>query len=80
MRSIIIIVLVVLSLFVGHAKADYANFKTPLSFTDSAIAVDLLVGEQDLTGMRLALRPHIYTVKDVPYFDLLDIYMTLVVF
>lgn len=56
------------------AKAETNEFFKSLSVTDSAVAVDLLVGEQDLTGVRLAYRPHIYTMKNVPYFDELNIY------
>jgi hypothetical protein len=40
----------------------------------SAVAVDLLVGADDITGVRLAYRPYIYEWEDVPYFDSLDIY------
>ena len=39
-----------------------------------AVAVDLLVGSDDITGLRVAYRPHIYSLENVPYFDELDIY------
>lgn len=42
--------------------------------TSSAIAVDLLIGSDDITGLRIAYRPHIYELHDVPYFESLDIY------
>lgn len=42
--------------------------------TAQAVAVDLLVGSDDITGLRLAYRPYIYQVNNVPYFDQLDIY------
>ncbi|MBT1450005.1 acyloxyacyl hydrolase [Glaciecola sp. XM2] len=56
------------------AKANISDFFTALSNTESAVAVDLLIGEQDLNGVRLAYRPHIYTLTDVPYFNYLDVY------
>lgn len=40
----------------------------------SAVAVDLLVGSDDITGLRLAYRPHYYEINNVPYFDSLDLY------
>lgn len=40
----------------------------------SAIAVDLLIGSDDITGVRLAYRPYIYELTNVPYFDSVDIY------
>ncbi|MDN3385170.1 acyloxyacyl hydrolase [Pseudoalteromonas sp. APC 3358] len=40
----------------------------------SAVAVDVLIGSDDITGLRLAYRPHSYELRDVPYFDSLDIY------
>lgn len=58
----------------SSAHANLSTFSKALSNTDSALAVDLLLGEQDLTGVRLAYRPHIYQLEDVPYFDWLDIY------
>ncbi|MEO9946582.1 MAG: acyloxyacyl hydrolase [Paraglaciecola sp.] len=39
-----------------------------------AVAVDLLIGSDDITGVRLAYRPYIYQLNDVPFFDSLDIY------
>lgn len=42
--------------------------------TSQAIAVDLLIGSDDITGLRLAYRPYVYELNDVPYFDKLDIY------
>lgn len=39
-----------------------------------AVAVDLLVGSDDITGVRLAYRPHVYQINDVPFFDKLDVY------
>jgi len=41
---------------------------------DSAIAIDLLLGSDDITGIRVAYRPHISELKNVPFFDSLDIY------
>lgn len=42
--------------------------------TTQAVAVDVLIGSDDITGIRLAYRPYIYELKNVPYFDKLDIY------
>lgn len=39
-----------------------------------AVAVDWLIGDDDITGVRLAYRPYIYELNDVPFFDTLDIY------
>lgn len=38
------------------------------------IAMDVLLGSDNISGLRLAYRPHIYHLYDVPYFDQLDIY------
>jgi hypothetical protein len=40
----------------------------------SAVALDLLIGSDDITGVRLAYRPYVYRLTDVPFFDELDIY------
>lgn len=42
--------------------------------TSQAVALDLLVGDDNITGLRLAYRPHIYHLEAVPYFEQLDIY------
>jgi len=58
--------LLIVAMFIApnsHAK-DYSK----------AVAVDLLVGSDDIDGVRLAYRPHIYEIKDVPYFDTLELY------
>jgi hypothetical protein len=39
-----------------------------------AVAADLLVGSDNIKGVRVAFRPYIYTLNDLPYFDDLDIY------
>ncbi|REL29050.1 acyloxyacyl hydrolase [Thalassotalea euphylliae] len=39
-----------------------------------AIAVDVLIGSDDINGLRLAYRPHIYHLKDILFVDQLDIY------
>jgi len=39
-----------------------------------AVAVDWLIGDDDITGVRLAYRPYIYELNDVPFFDTLNIY------
>lgn len=43
----------------------------------NGIAIDVLAGEDDVTGLRLAYRPYIYTLTNAPYFDSLDIYWEL---
>lgn len=50
------------------------SFAKEYSNTKSAVAVDLLVGADDITGLRLAFRPHIYQLHDVPFFDSLEVY------
>jgi len=44
------------------------------SLISRAIAVDLLVSPDDITGLRLSYRPHSYQLNDVPYFNTLDLY------
>lgn len=39
-----------------------------------AVAVDVLIGSDDINGLRLAYRPHIYHLQDIPFLDQLDIY------
>lgn len=68
MNKLIILVLLHTALMMPFAST--ASERT----TSQAIAVDLLVGDDDITGLRLAYRPHIYHLKDVPYFEHLDIY------
>lgn len=62
------------------APLSYANhisqLKTspPNNKVTQAVAVDWLIGDDDITGVRLAYRPYIYALSDVPLFDTLDIY------
>ncbi|REL31394.1 acyloxyacyl hydrolase [Thalassotalea euphylliae] len=39
-----------------------------------AIAVDVLIGSDDIDGLRLAYRPHVYHLEDILFVDQLDIY------
>lgn len=68
MRVIILNFLVVLMLYIPtfNVAADTEPAQ--------AIAVDLLIGSDDITGLRLAYRPHVYQLDNVPYFDVLNVY------
>lgn len=59
------------TLLVGLAFGSSASENTNKT---SAVAVDLLIGSDNITGVRLAYRPYIYQLTDVPFFDSLDIY------
>ena len=65
-RLLAILIAMVMSL-------PFASFASEKQLS-SAVAVDLLVGSDDITGLRLAYRPHIYQLENIPYFDQLDIY------
>lgn len=72
MKHILIIILLISLLFAG---VSYSTKSTAREHAvSSAVAVDLLVGSDDITGVRLAYRPHSYQLNDVPFFDSLDIY------
>jgi len=42
-----------------------------------SIAADVLIGEDDVSGLRLSYRPLVHQVKNIPYFDTLDVYWEL---
>ncbi|AEP31634.1 acyloxyacyl hydrolase [Brumicola nitratireducens] len=42
-----------------------------------SIAADVLIGEDDVSGLRLSYRPLTHQVKNIPYFDTLDVYWEL---
>lgn len=42
-----------------------------------SIAADVLIGEDDVSGLRLSYRPLTHKVKNIPYFDTLDVYWEL---
>ena len=42
-----------------------------------ALAVDFLVSDDDITGVRLAYRPHVYYLENIPLIEYLDIYWEL---
>ncbi|MFC3121516.1 acyloxyacyl hydrolase [Agaribacter flavus] len=50
------------------------NLSAKESSVSQAMAVDILIGSDDITGLRLAYRPHVFEWKDAPFFDKLDIY------
>ncbi len=42
-----------------------------------AIAADILIGEDDVSGLRLSYRPLTHQIKNIPYFDTVDVYWEL---
>lgn len=62
-----------LTLFIIILSLPFSTFASEKQISH-AVAVDLLVGSDDIAGLRVAYRPHVYEVKNVPYFDQLDIY------
>ena len=70
--------LIFITLFL--AASAYASNTSQLKSSNSsntvsqAVAVDWLIGDDDITGVRLAYRPYVYTLSNVPLFDTLDIY------
>lgn len=54
----------------GFPYTSYAAEKE----LSQAVAVDVLIGSDDITGVRLAYRPHVYQIDQVPFFDNLEIY------
>lgn len=58
----------------GTTTAYAAGESHIKSRNTQAIASDLLVGADDITGARLAYRPYIYELSNVPFFDKLHIY------
>jgi hypothetical protein len=42
-----------------------------------SIAADVLIGEDDVSGLRLSYRPLTHKVKNIAYFDTLDVYWEL---
>ncbi|XPF96476.1 acyloxyacyl hydrolase [Colwellia sp. RE-S-Sl-9] len=69
MKFISINLLLLTTLFL----ASFSSISAPYS-SSSAVAVDLLVGSDDITGLRLAYRPFVYEINNVPYLDQLNIY------
>lgn len=64
-------------LLATSAHASNASQVKSLSSSNKvsqAVAVDWLIGDDDITGVRLAYRPYVYELNDVPFFDTLDIY------
>jgi lipid A 3-O-deacylase len=58
--------------------ANTLHFNTDKSNSLSqAIAIDVLIGEDNVSGIRLSYRPHTYTIENVPYFKTLDVYWEL---
>tara|TARA_R110002167_G_scaffold150414_1_gene344122 strand:- start:324 stop:914 length:591 start_codon:yes stop_codon:yes gene_type:complete len=55
----------------SHLNTDKSNSLS------QAIAIDVLIGEDNVSGIRLSYRPHTYTIVDVPYFITLDVYWEL---
>ncbi|WP_460314946.1 acyloxyacyl hydrolase [Aliiglaciecola aliphaticivorans] len=53
---------------------EFSNEPTYNYVRSQAVAADLLLGSDDITGVRLAYRPYVYELNDVPFFDQLDIY------
>ena len=70
--------LILITLFLtASAHASNASQVKSLSSSNKvsqAVAVDWLIGDDDITGVRLAYRPYVYELNDVPFFDTLDIY------
>ncbi len=62
------IVFTIFQLMPVDAEAISSNSRT------QAIAVDFLIGSDDISGVRLAYRPHQHQWHNVPYFDTLDVY------
>ena len=72
MKSIIILSILTLLTFSGftHGQVNPKKDNT----VSSAVAVDLLIGSDDITGVRFSYRPYTYQLDNVPYFDSLDVY------
>lgn len=68
MKTIFLATLFVIAFFASSSSRAYEHT------VSQAVAVDVLIGSDDITGVRLAYRPHIYELNNVPYFDQLDIY------
>lgn len=76
MKSLITLIAIV-SLMTStllYSNSSAAQDSKVLNTYSSAVAVDLLIGSDDITGLRLAYRPYAYQLTDVPYFDFLDLY------
>lgn len=55
---------------------SFANQGHDMPMTQS-VAVDLLIGEDDVSGIRISYRPYTHKITNVPYFDYLDVYWEL---
>lgn len=76
----LLVIFLMLSFWSSLTVAAQSSYSTSLnSETDTAhaIAADLLIGSDDITGVRLSYRPFVYAVSNVPFFDKLDIYWEL---
>lgn len=72
MKQILTFSLLALLIFstVSHSEI----ISTDSDLLSSSVAVDLLIGSDDITGVRLSFRPHNYQLNNVPYFDSLGVY------
>jgi hypothetical protein len=58
--------------------SNTSNINTDKSNSLSqAIAIDVLLGENNVSGIRLSYRPHTYKISNVPYLKTLDVYWEL---
>jgi len=55
----------------AQADSKHTNSRKP------SVAADLLIGEDDVSGLRLSYRPLTHQVRNVPYFDTLNVYWEL---
>ena len=60
-------------LFFTLMLSTFASYSSERQLSQ-AVAVDVLIGSDDIDGIRLAYRPHVYHLEDILFFDQLDIY------
>ena len=56
------------------AASLQVNASPDRQFYNQAVAVDLLFGADDITGVRLAYRPYTHEFTEIPYFDGVEVY------
>lgn len=71
-KRALVTALIVTSLQFTSFQVDAANRSADNK--TQAVAVDFLVGSDDITGIRLAYRPYKHQWHNVPFFDTLDVY------
>lgn len=65
--------LLITVLFFTLILSSFASYSSERKLSQ-AIAVDVLIGSDDIDGLRLAYRPHVYHLEDILFVDQLYIY------